>query len=136
MSKKDREGGPQVLYYALVLKHPAKKQSPVAVAEMVSSEHSILAVCHFLECFRRAEAMLYGYQCLTKPRAVVIDRSIVLLTSFLRVYNLETVDSYLDRCFRIVTESGDGDDETSGIFVLACISHVMKSAKKHFKKML
>ena len=47
-----------LLYYSLVLKHPKANNPPVAVAELISSEHSVLAICHFLESFRRAELRL------------------------------------------------------------------------------
>ena len=124
-----------LLYYSLVLKHPKANNPPVAVAELISSEHSVLAICHFLESFRRAEGLLYGSTNLVKPRIVVVDRSMVLLTSFLRVYNLETMSSYLHQCFRVVTGYGS-DDDCQKLFVLACIAHVMKNAKDEFKRVL
>lgn len=45
----------KILYYALVLKHPVHKQPPVAVPELISSEHSVVAMSHFLEVIQRAE---------------------------------------------------------------------------------
>ena len=40
----------QLLYYALVVPHPVSKAS-VAVAEFVSADYSVPAVCNFLQVF-------------------------------------------------------------------------------------
>ena len=36
-----------LLYYSIVLQHPCVKESPVAVAELISSEHTITAITFF-----------------------------------------------------------------------------------------
>ena len=72
-------GDKKVLYYSLVLSNSKPKQPPVAVAEFISTEHSVLAISHFIECFRRSEGLLYGYKNIIIPKHVVIDRSLVLL---------------------------------------------------------
>ena len=70
-------GDKKVLYYSLVLSNSKPKQPPVA--EFISTEHSVLAISHFIECFRRSEGLLYGYKNIIIPKHVVIDRSLVLL---------------------------------------------------------
>ena len=135
VSLKNDEHNGKLLYYSIVLQHPCNKEGPIAVAEFISSEHTITAVSYFLECFRRQEALLFGFQNTILPRQVVIDRSLVLFQSFLRVYNLETASDYIHRCFRIVNGSGKEKDYDK-IFVLACMSHVMNSAKKMCRKIL
>ena len=122
-----------LLYYSLVVKHPVLKRPPVAVAELLSTEHTIMAISHFLEVVRRAEGLLYSS--LVKPRVVVIDRSVVLLTSFLKVFNSETVSEYLHRCFKVVFACGSEKD-LKKLFVLACVSHIMKNAKDDMRKIL
>ena len=125
-----------LLYYSLVVRHPVSKCPPVAVAELLSTEHSVLAITHFLEAVRRAEGLIYGFSNLVKPHCVVIDRSLVLLISFLRVYNSEAImNTYLHRCFRVVTGCASEQD-VAKLFVLACVSHVMKNAKEDAKKLL
>ena len=84
-----------------MIKHPCGG-AHVAIAEFIAAEHSVLAVSHFLESFRCAEACIYGYNNVVTPKHVVIDISLVLLLSFLRVYNFETVSDYLHQCFRVV----------------------------------
>eukprot|EP00731_Ephydatia_muelleri_P019980 Em0012g805a len=49
---------------------------------------------------RRAESQLYNSSNLTIPPQVIIDRSQVLLISFLNVYNMESIEEYLHRTFR------------------------------------
>ena len=36
-----------LLYYSIVLQHPCVKESPVAVAKLISSEHTIAAITFF-----------------------------------------------------------------------------------------
>lgn len=124
-----------ILYYSLVVQHPSSKEPPVPVAEMLSSEHSITAITFFLECFKREEAVVYGFHNVITPKKIVIDRSTVLLQSCLRVFNLETISDYVHRCFRIVNGSGNSKDFSKAP-IHACVSHVMNSAKKMCRKLL
>ena len=118
------------------MSHPHSDCPPVAVAELISTEHSVLAISHFLECFRRSEGLIYGYKHVIIPRHVIIDRSLVLLLSFLRVYNLETLSDYLHRCFRIVNGCCTDEADYDKLFIQACISHVMKSARADMNTIL
>ena len=121
----------RLLYYCLVVPHPRKGEPPLAVAEMVSAEHSALAISTFIARFRRAESLIYNYKQII-PRTVVIDRSLVLLIAFLKEYNNETVKDFINRAFKLVTKQED----TKGMLCQAkvnphaCTSHVMKDAKQ------
>ena len=121
---------PAFLCYCLVVQHP-HGDSPVAVVEMLTSEHSITSVAHFLEC----EAVIYGFRNVSTPSKIVIDRSLVLLNSFLRVYNSETLTHYLHRCFRIVTGCAEERDYNC-VCISACVSHVMNSGKHLCRRLL
>lgn len=125
----------RLLYYALVFGSSTNK-SPVAVAEFISSEHSVFAVSHFLESFRYSEGLMYNFKNIRMPAHVVIDRSLVLLLSFLRVYNSETLSDFLHRCFRLVTQTSSDDADTKKVFIHACKSHCLKSAKADIVQML
>ena len=125
----------RALYYAIVLQHPHEGQSPVAVAEMITCEQSTTAVSYFLENFRRQEGIVFGFQNIVQPRTVVIDRSLVLLQSFLRVFNTESTTDYVNRCFRIVNGVA-ADEDFQKTFMYACVSHVMNSAKRMCHKLL
>ena len=111
-----------VLYYSLVLSHP---HSTVAVAELISTEHSVLTISHLLECFRRSEGLIYGYKHVIIPRHVIIDRSLLF-----------TLSDYLHRCFRIVNGCCTDEVDYDKLFIQACISHVMKSARADMNTIL
>ena len=123
---------PTVYYYALV---PISGRSPIPVAELIFSDLTVLSISFYLEAFRRTEGLLFGTGNLIRPLQVIIDRSIVLLLSFLHAFNNETLHEYLHRSFRVVTGTSTSRDERK-IFPHACLSHVMNSAKKECKKWL
>ena len=125
--------GKRVLYYSLVIEHPTKGQSPLAVAEMTGTDHSVNGITYFLRTFQRLEGRIFGYGNLVTPKRVVLDRSLVLLISFLEVYNHETLAQYLDRCFKIVSGEGEQDDLLM-LFPHACKAHMMKSGKDLARK--
>ena len=128
----DELSSKRLLYYAVVVQHPQKWQPPIAVAEMVSSSHTVVAISHFLHVFRHAEAKVHGFSSLSMPRYAVIDRSSVLLLSFLHVFNGETLAAFLQRAFRIVTKKASQTD-LQLLVPHACMSHVMKDAKKEWQ---
>lgn len=125
--------GKRTLYYAIVLPHPIKGRAPLAVAELITTDHTVNSVTYFLRTVRSFEGKVYGFRNLCTPRRLVIDKSLVLLISFLEVYNRETIMDYLLRTFRIVTGEGAlGDFQL--IMPYACKSHTMKLAKDHIRK--
>lgn len=117
------------------MSHQLNSSPPVTVAELITTEHTVMAISHFLTDFRRYEGKLYGYSGVIQPKCLVIDRSLVLLLSILKVFNMETLSDYLHRCFRIATRSQSEEDEKKTT-VVACISHVMHSAKNEMQKLL
>ena len=91
---------PTVYYYAIVLMHPVDGKAPIAVAELITEDHTVLSITFFLQSFGRAESLLYGACNLINPGQVIIDWSQVLLISFLQVYCMESIGDYLHRAFR------------------------------------
>lgn len=122
-----------MLYYALVMGHPNAKQPPIAIAEFLTADNSVLAVSHFLETFKHYEYRLYGSQNVIIPKKIVIDRSMVLFLSLLKVFFNESISKYYDRCYRVATGAFLDCDLKNG-YVCACIAHVMKSMKNDLQK--
>ena len=122
-----------VYYYSIVIKHPVDGKAPIPVAELITNDHTVLSLCYFMETFRRAEGLVFGFSAITNPLQFIIDRSMVLLLSILHVYNSESLQDYLERTFRIVTGSGTVNDFRK-VSPHACTSHVMHSASKNCKK--
>ena len=124
---------PTLYYYALVVKHPVPHKPPIAVAELITADHTVHSISFFLQSFRPAESVLFGSANLAQPAKIIIDRSMVLLLSFLQVYNMESLHDYLNRTFRVVTGAATLKDGHK-ISPHACKSHVMNSAKRECKK--
>ena len=76
--------------------------TPIAVAEPITEDYTVLSISFFLQSFTQAESLPYGASNLINPAQVIIDRSQVFLISFLQVYSMESIDDYLHRAFRIV----------------------------------
>ena len=74
---------------------------------------------------------MHGYKHVIIPRHVIIDRRLVLLLSFLSVYNLETLSDYLHHCSRIVNGCCTDEAYYDKLFIQVPvrISHLMKSAR-------
>ena len=57
---KEKGKQPTIYYYAVVIKHPNEGKSPLAVAELITEDHTILSVSFFLQNLRGAESQLYS----------------------------------------------------------------------------
>lgn len=114
-----------------MIRHPVQGKPPVAVAEHITTEHSVLNISHFLDVFRRREVLLYTTS--IKPKHLIIDRSMTLLLAVLRSFNGETTSQFLHRCYRIIKGIAEEDDYNH-VMVHACIAHVMKSMKNDLKR--
>ena len=111
-----------------MVKHPENGKAPVPVAELITNDHTVLSVCYFTETFHCAEGLLFGFNSMVKPQQLIIDRSRILLLSIIRVYNLESLQDYLESTFWIVTGAGTAKD-FGKLLPHACTSHVMHLAK-------
>ena len=58
-------------YYAIVIKHmhPVEGKAPIPVAELMTSDHTVLSLCYFMETFRRAEGLIFGFSSITYQRS-------------------------------------------------------------------
>ena len=66
------------------MRHPKDGHPPIAVAEFLTQDHTVLAISHFLETIQHHEAMLFGSNNIIQPLKFVIDSSITLLTSLIK----------------------------------------------------
>ena len=117
------------LKWHLEKKNISRKQVPVPVAELITNDHTVLSLCYFMETFSRAEGLLLGFYSMVKPQQLIIDRSKVQLLSIICVYNLESLQDYLEPTFQIVTRPGTAKD-LGKLSQLACTSHVMNLLQK------
>ena len=103
--------GKRVLYYGLVVRHPNEGDPSVAVAEMITSDQSSGNIRTFIERFRRDKSRIYNGR-LTSPRQLNTDYSRAILLAILKEFNNESLETFLQRAFRILEKKGlKGDFE-------------------------
>ena len=86
----------RILYYALTVKHPEAKTSPVPLAEMISSEHTNVEIAHFLsKWFYNVKKVLNKSTILTH---VEVDFSWAMLHGVCNCFNTQTLDMYSNAC--------------------------------------
>ena len=125
--------GKRVLYYGLVVRHPNEGDPSVPVAEMVTSDQSTGNIRTFLERFRRDESRIYSGR-LTSPRQLNTDYSRAILLAVLKEFNNETMETFLQRAFRILTKRGSKKDFELTIPHVGC-SHFMHIAHRKIKEL-
>ena len=98
------------LLYALVVPQPNKDQAPIAVAEFISSSHSMLTISHFLKTFHYGETKLFGGTT-CQPKYVIMDRSSAIFGSVLSSFNNESTIDFCMRMYHLITTSLKNFDE-------------------------
>ncbi|MGH0124154.1 UNVERIFIED_CONTAM: hypothetical protein FKN15_030986 [Acipenser sinensis] len=78
-TKKKREHS-RFYIYELVVWHPNKNKSPIAVASYVTTDHSMPSIQFFLGSFLLSECRLYGYSNTATPRLIICDSSLLYVT--------------------------------------------------------
>ena len=76
----------RILYYELSICN-LRGIGCVPVAAMLTSEHTVTSIAHFLQCFRDAEKRMYGFRRLMVPLLVKVDFSMALICALLTVLN-------------------------------------------------
>jgi hypothetical protein len=125
--------GKRVLYYGLVVRHPNEGDPAVAVPEMIMSDHSSGNICAFIERFGRDESRIYSGW-LTSPRQLNTDYSRAILLAVLKEFNNETLETFLQRAFRIMNRRGMTRDYELTIPHAGC-SHFMHIAHRKIKQL-
>ena len=118
----------RILYYEIIVTSPS---GSIPVAFMISDVHTQTAVEELLTELRLKEKEVYGFN--KTPLQINIDRSIVLLQAGMRVFNGDSMQDYLSRCWRIVNGKANSKD-LDFCTIRACKSHLMKQASQICKK--
>jgi hypothetical protein len=82
--------GKRLLYYALAVRHPLVGNPPIAVAEMVTNDHSALNIRGFLEKFKRDGGKVFNGKELI-PRRITTDYSKAIILAVLREFSNESL---------------------------------------------
>ena len=89
-----------IFYYALTLKHPDYKISPIPVAEMISSDQGTAEITHFLnKWYLNSKLVLHKEVVISR---VEMDYSWAMIHSTCIAFNKMNILGYLESCWRIV----------------------------------
>jgi hypothetical protein len=110
------------LLYSVVVK-PEDSLPPISLADLVTTDHSVPALNHFLASMVRY-CMLLNRHTLS-PRKVEIDWSWSLIQCSLQTFNHQTVKGYLNLAWRIHQSELREEDLTKLTVVHICTAHMM-----------
>ncbi|CAF4583183.1 unnamed protein product [Rotaria socialis] len=125
----------RLLYYELSITLPGivKEDSIVPITFMISDAHALVDIIHWLQLFKHSYSQVYPGKKFPRPRIVLSDRAQVFLIASLRVWNNESMNDFLNRAYRIVTDKcTDSDIEKTNIH--ACLAHVLLDSRKIINK--
>ncbi|CAF1364689.1 unnamed protein product [Adineta steineri] len=127
----------KIFYYELTISNLIKGGPSLPLTAMISASHGTMDIIHWLNCFIAKYKEAYGYSdVFPKPPVIHSDRALVFLLAGIQIFNNdETMDRYIERCWRIVNKTATKRDLE--ITVLhACLGHFMKNVKRNAAKEL
>ena len=110
------------LYYALTLRHPQMKISPIPVAEMLSSNHTNVEITHFLHKWSYDVKLVLNHEIC--PDHIEVDFSWAMLHSICKIFNKEQLVDYLDACWYFVHNSQSNFDKKRSVLHI-CSAHLI-----------
>jgi hypothetical protein len=131
--EKSKNNSKEILYYELVFQNKLGGSSCIPVAGFLSDNQSEVAITHFLHNIQHAEKRLYGHSKKSQPKQVNVDNSMAIIVSVLKAFNLESLDDYLNRCWRITSGAADTNDFCKTVIHI-CLSHFMNAMKHKLLK--
>ena len=87
------------LYYAITIKHPEAKISPIPIAEMLTSDHTNVEISHFLSKWLYAAKQVLNKEFI--PAHIEIDFSWAMLHGVCRSFNQVNLEEYLTSCWEL-----------------------------------
>ena len=130
--KKNKTSGKKFLYYELCVQNPSAGNTSIPIAAMITEQQNAPQITDFINCFQHAEKLIYGHSSVCQPIQINIDFSMALLTSVLKAVNVETLEDYLNRCWRILNGSASSVDFKKTT-VHICLAHIMNNMKRKIK---
>ena len=109
------------LYYALTIRHPNGKTSPMPLAEMLSSDHMNTEISHFLNKWLYAVKSIINKN--FAPNHVEVDFSWAMLHSVCQSFKRDNLEGNLNICWGMTKSSGSERNPKTVIHV--CCSHIM-----------
>jgi hypothetical protein len=125
----------RIYYYELTMSNIKKKGPSFPITVMLSDSHGTMDVVHWMHCFIERYKQVYGFaNPFPKPPIIHSDRALVFLIAGIQIFNNdETMDRYIERCWRIVQRTATKRDIELTV-VHACLGHFMKNVKRNASK--
>jgi hypothetical protein len=125
----------RIYYYELTMSNISKPGPSFPITVMLSESHCAMDIVHWMNCFRQKYKQVYGFSNpLPKPPVIHSDRALVFLIAGIQFFNNdETLNNYVERCWRIVQRTATKRDLELTV-VHSCLGHFMKNVKKHASK--
>ena len=109
------------LYYALTIKHPFSKVSPIPLAEMISSDQTNVEITNFLLKWR------YNVKKVLKkditPTHIEVDFSWPMLHSTCNAFNSQSLEIYLTNCWERLHHSDSEVNSINSIIHICSAMH-------------
>ena len=127
----------RIFYYELTMSSLQKGGSPFPIMIMLSASHGTMDIVHWMNCFIEKYKQTYGFSNpFPKPPVIHCDPSPVFLLDSIQVFNGdESMDGYIERCWRIIQQTATKRDLEITI-VHACLGHFMENVKRNASKVL
>jgi hypothetical protein len=125
----------KIFYYELTMSNLIKGGPSLPITVMISESHGTTDIVHWMYCFIGKYKQAYGFKnSFPKPPIIHSDRATVFLLAGIQVFNHdETMDRYIERCWRIVKQTATKRDLEITV-VHACLGHFMKNVRKNASK--
>ncbi|CAF3851389.1 unnamed protein product, partial [Rotaria magnacalcarata] len=125
----------RIFYYELTMTSLSKGGSSLPISVMLSASHGTMDIVHWMNCFIEKYKQVYGFSNpFPKPPVIHSDRASVFLLAGIQIFNQdETMDRYIERCWRILQRTATKRDLEITI-VHACLGHFMKNVRKNASK--
>ena len=119
------KGQNKFLYYALTIRHPEAKISPIPLAEMLSSDHTNVEITHFLNRWQYTAKKVLNKE--FTPTHVEVDFSLAMLHSTCQSFNHENFENYLKSCWQISKTSWQISESKllPKTVIHICTAHIM-----------
>ena len=126
----------RIFYYAFVIYNRSVITEPVPLCEIITDNPQEDTFTFLIRKYLTDVKCLYG-QATRNPHSAICDLSWPTMESLLTCLNSESLDEYIERCYRIVIGAARKTDMPTQIvltFIHMCLSDFMKIISVHTKK--
>lgn len=116
--------GKDLMYHALVLRHPEPGQPQLAVASMITARSTTCDIAHFLHTVYRLN---YDIAPTHIPAGFTCDFSFAIMNAAAQVFNGQTLSAYLTSMHYIVSKQVLSSDINKVVLLTIGRSHIMKT---------